>query len=168
MYYGQTHKVFTDLNEARTLAQKEGVELLYWDSEKASNVDYERMLNTRAKIMDTMRFDSAASSSPDLSPADDKPAEVEGQPYTVIGHNEYDRKLFIEHVIATDGLNAFAVAATRQPEAEFSVAIAGALTEQDNVLTLPGEGLVPSGVVLTDPEVFGKVNTGTDPANEPG
>lgn len=96
-----------------------------------------------------------------------KAIEAEAQPYTVIGHNEFDRTLFIEHVDASDGLNAFAVAAARQPEAEFSVAIKGTLTESENVLTLPGEGLVPSGVVLTDHDVFGKVNVDSEPANEP-
>lgn len=87
-------------------------------------------------------------------------AEPEGQPFTVIGHNEYDRKLFVEHVIAANGINAFAAAAARQPEAEFSVAIAGSLTEAGSEITLPGEGLVPAGVVLTDPDVFGRIPVG--------
>jgi hypothetical protein len=88
-----------------------------------------------------------------------------GAPYTVIGHDEYERTLFIEHVVATDGLNAFAVAAAKHPDAEFAVAIEGTLTEAGNVLTLPGEGLVPSGVILTSPDVFGtaqKANDGPD------
>lgn len=129
------------------------------------------VMNGVAKDFGFSSYDEARKQHPvnegkiELVPV--KAVEAEVQPFTVIGHNEFDRTLFVEHVDASDGLNAFAVAAARQPEAEFSVAIKGTLTESENVLTFPGEGLVPSGVVLTDPEVFGKVNVDSEPANEP-
>jgi hypothetical protein len=85
--------------------------------------------------------------------------------FTVIGHNEYSRELFVEHVVARDGLNAFAVAAARQPDAEFSVAIAGTLTDENSQIMLPGEGLVCTGTIVTQPDVFGVAE---QEADEPG
>ncbi|MEM8515089.1 hypothetical protein RCH14_004449 [Massilia sp. MP_M2] len=158
-YYGLTHKVFTDLNEAQELAQKEGVKLINWDSENAWNHDYDHMIEARRAEQVVAANDSTAQRPDSAQPA--------GVPFTVIGHDEYERTLFIEHVVATDGLNAFAVAASKYPEAEFSVAIEGTLTEEGNVLTLPGEGLVPSGVILTSPDVFGTAQEANDGPDGP-
>jgi hypothetical protein len=87
--------------------------------------------------------------------------------FTVIGHNEYSRELFVEHVVARDGLNAFAVAAARQPDAEFSVAIAGTLTDENSQIMLPGEGLVCTDTIVTQPDVFGVAEQEADEPSGP-
>jgi hypothetical protein len=82
--------------------------------------------------------------------------------FTVIGHGEHSRQLFIEYVKADDGLNAFATAAAMRPDAEFSVAIKGRLDETDG-LTLPGEGLVCAETILEQDDVFGVPQTPSSP-----
>lgn len=75
--------------------------------------------------------------------------------YTVVGHEEDTNQLIVAHVSADDGLNAFAAAAAKHPDAVFSVAVAGHWTEGD-VFALPGEALVSAETVLEQPDVFGE------------
>lgn len=77
--------------------------------------------------------------------------------FSVIGHDENTRELFVEHVIAEDGLQAFAAAATRRPDGEFSAAVSGHLSVGDGGIVLPGESLVCAETVRDQLDVFGEV-----------
>lgn len=48
-YYGTTHKVFVDVSEAKALAERQGVPLIYWDSEQAYNAVYDAELKARQR-----------------------------------------------------------------------------------------------------------------------
>lgn len=46
-YYGPTHKVHVDAKEAKALAERQGVQLIYWDCEQSHNTIYDAALQTR-------------------------------------------------------------------------------------------------------------------------
>lgn len=76
--------------------------------------------------------------------------------FTVVGHDEDTHHLFIMHVRANDSFQAFAAAAMKRPEAFFSVALPGHLTDDDGGITLPGESLVCTDTILEQTDVFGE------------
>jgi len=79
-------------------------------------------------------------------------------PFTVIGYYAESGQIFAEHVEAQNGTNAFAVAAAMLGEgAEFTGAVAGWL-EEDEAIWFPGESVVDSDTVASQPEVFGNAS----------
>jgi hypothetical protein len=75
--------------------------------------------------------------------------------FTVIGVHAGNGQIVCHHVMANDGLHAFAVAAPKvDSDLNMVVALDGHLTEGGH-LTFPGEGMVDVQTVLDQPEVFG-------------
>ena len=76
-------------------------------------------------------------------------------PFTVIGIHADTGQIVCHHVMADDGLHAFAVAASIiASSVNMVVALEGHLTE-DGRLTFPGEKLIDTQTVLAQPELFG-------------
>lgn len=76
-------------------------------------------------------------------------------PHTVVAFHEDNGQICVHHVMARNGLNAFAAAAKGSTSPmTMVVAMPGHINEGDQ-LVLPGTALVESGTVLSDREVFG-------------
>jgi hypothetical protein len=77
--------------------------------------------------------------------------------FTVIACDEQSGQIVCHHVMATDGMNAFACVATANQGKSLSLVVSmpGWLEENEKGLTFPGEGLVSVETVLEQPEVFG-------------
>ena len=80
------------------------------------------------------------------------------KPFTVIGFHESSGQLSCLHVVATDGLNAFAAAAQpTEAKGDFNmVAVMPGHISEEAGLEFPGEGLVTAETVLEQPDVFGR------------
>lgn len=74
--------------------------------------------------------------------------------FTVIGHDANTRELRFWCVEARDGFHAFAVVAETNEDVEFSAAIPGHLSQDDDGITFPGEALVSDETVREQPDVF--------------
>jgi len=81
-------------------------------------------------------------------------------PFSVLGFNPANGMIICAHVLARDGLHAFAEAAQQYVGGDhvFVSAHPGHLREDQDVF-FPGEGLVNGATVLVQPEVFGAVSS---------
>lgn len=78
------------------------------------------------------------------------------RPFTVIGVRPDTGQIVSHHVLANDGLHAFAVlAAQDNRDLEMTVALEGHQNEGE-ILTFPGEGVVDSQTIREQPDVFGE------------
>jgi len=77
-------------------------------------------------------------------------------PFTVVGIYADNNQILCDHVLALDGLHAFAQAADRYADRELNFVSAhpGHLYEDTDVF-FPGESLVGVSTVLEQPEIFG-------------
>ena len=80
------------------------------------------------------------------------------KPFTVISVHAGNGQIVCHHVMANDGLHAFAVAApSADSDLNMVVALDGHLSEGGH-LTFPGEGLVDVQTILDQPEIFGNLS----------
>lgn len=84
--------------------------------------------------------------------------------YSVIGIYPESGQIFCHHVEATSGTNAFMEAANHLPDTEMEmvVALPGHQLE-GQLLTFPGDSLVSSETIMSQPEVFGPSSVETEP-----
>lgn len=77
--------------------------------------------------------------------------------YTVLSYSEDSGRIYSDHVVAKDRLNAFAVAAKqREGESVAFVACMDGHLEEDKQITFPGDSTVFSETVIEQPDVFGE------------
>ena len=77
--------------------------------------------------------------------------------YTVLSYSEESGRIYSDHVVARDRLNAFAVAAKqREGESVAFVACMDGHLEEDKQITFPGDSTVFSETVIEQPDVFGE------------
>lgn len=90
------------------------------------------------------------------------------KPYTVVAYDEDSTQINSFHVMATNGLHAFSVAANENPGRNLMMVVAAdGHIEEDHGLAYPGACLVDSATVLEQTDVFGpSEDSGSVPAAE--
>lgn len=77
--------------------------------------------------------------------------------YTVLSYSEDSGRIYSDHVVAKDRLNAFAVAAKqREGESVAFVACMDGHLEEGKQITFPGDSTVFSETVIEQTDVFGE------------
>lgn len=110
------------------------------EANRSSNAEWEVL---------TIRADAPVELSTD--------SQNEGDPFTVISVNEATGQIFMDKVVASDAIHAFAVTAANEradTANSFVCAIPGHVKEGAGI-EFPGEGMVDVNTVLEQTDVFG-------------